>query len=75
MPFIQRFGPNNAPTMLMDTWNHEYLTMMIPVMPWNNTESMYKIRFLKGLGLDHALCGSVILDKQYVNCNGSVIKH
>jgi hypothetical protein len=34
-----------------------------------------KTRFLKGLGLDHGLCGSVILDNQYVNVNGSVHKH
>jgi hypothetical protein len=42
VPFLQLFGPNKTPTMLLETWNNEYLTMTI-VMP---TDGNVTIRVL-----------------------------
>jgi hypothetical protein len=41
VPFLQMFEPNKTPTMLLETWNNEYLTMTIPGLTWNNTEATY----------------------------------
>jgi hypothetical protein len=41
MPFIQRFVPKNTPTMLLETWNEEYLIITIPDNSWENTQPHY----------------------------------
>jgi hypothetical protein len=41
MPFIKRFGPKNTPTMLLETWNEENLTITIPNFSWKNMQPHY----------------------------------
>jgi hypothetical protein len=41
VPLIQLFGPNKIPTMLLETWNNEFITMALPGLHWREMEAVY----------------------------------